>query len=467
MMSSFKKDNRQTIFNILSQLILNGTNFILIMLFTRYLNTNDYGVVSIYQAYVTFLAIIVGLNSQGSIGTAFVHFEKEKHNFYISSILLLAMLNFIAICFLATIFMPVIVKFTELSSLLIYLILFQSFGVFCFNLISINYTYLRKAQYGCAWSFKISISMIAISIASINLNKNNEMAYLSRILSLAIPYIVCAVFVLISVYLKANPFINLKESWKFCLPICLPLVFHGVSQVILAQTDKIMLQKFLNDNSYVGVYSFFATFVHVLNSIYIALNNTWVPIYYEYTKQHQKSIILSRSKSYCKLFSGLVIGFMMVSPEIIKLLADRNYWSGMKLIPIIAFSIFMIFLYTFAVNFELYYQKTKWIALGTSAAAACNITINAILIPLFGIYGAAIATLVSYILLWLFHEICARKIAADFPYKIKFYYPYIISIIISSLLFYLFLNIWIVRWLFAILVAIVIILKTIKNKVIF
>lgn len=78
-----KKDNFQAIFNILSQLILNGTNFVLIMIFTRFLSTSDYGKVSIFQAYALFFAIIVGLNIQGSIGTAFVHIDEKERNNYL------------------------------------------------------------------------------------------------------------------------------------------------------------------------------------------------------------------------------------------------------------------------------------------------------------------------------------------------------------------------------------------------
>lgn len=37
-----------------------------------------------------------------------------------------------------------------------------------------------------------------------------------------------------------------------------------------------MIQKLLDDNGLVGIYSFIVTFVHILNSIYTALNNTWV-----------------------------------------------------------------------------------------------------------------------------------------------------------------------------------------------
>ena len=81
-------DSKQAIFNILSQIVLNGTNFALIMYFTRHLSTEHYGIVSIYQTYVLFISVIIGFRTQGSIGPAFVHIDKEEHDNFLASIML-------------------------------------------------------------------------------------------------------------------------------------------------------------------------------------------------------------------------------------------------------------------------------------------------------------------------------------------------------------------------------------------
>ena len=138
-----------------------------------------------------------------------------------------------------------------------------------------------------------------------------------------------------------------KVLWKFCLPLCLPLIFHHLSQIILAQCDRIMLQQLLNDNGTVGIYSFIFTFVHILNIIWSALNNTWVPFYYDYVKQNNTEVIERKSKNYMFLYTALCIGFVLLSPEVVKLFSSEDFWSGMELIPIIAFSCYMVFLYSF------------------------------------------------------------------------------------------------------------------------
>ena len=109
------KDNSQTIFNILSQIVTNGTNFVLIMIFTRFLSTENYGIVSLYQAYVLFFSVIIGINTQGTIGTGFNHFEEKEHSNYLASIFTLSLMSFIIICLLILVFIKFFSSFSTLS----------------------------------------------------------------------------------------------------------------------------------------------------------------------------------------------------------------------------------------------------------------------------------------------------------------------------------------------------------------
>ena len=64
-----------------------------------------------------------------------------------------------------------------------------------------------------------------------------------------------------------------------------------------------MLQKLTDDLSIVGIYSFIVTYVHILNSIYAALNNTWVSLYYKYLKSDKYDTLKIRSKRYMNFFT--------------------------------------------------------------------------------------------------------------------------------------------------------------------
>jgi O-antigen/teichoic acid export membrane protein len=86
-----------------------------------------------------------------------------------------------------------------------------------------------------------------------------------------------------------------------------------------------------------------------------------------------------------RLFGGYFIG--------------SEYWGGLKIVPVIL----LAYVFTGAyVNFVVgvyLEKKTKYLPYATGAGAAANIIANYLLIPKFGIMGAAIATLISYVVM--------------------------------------------------------------------
>ena len=136
------------------------------------------------------------------------------------------------------------------------------------------------------------------------------------------------------------------------------MVNHGLSQLILAQADKVMLKNMMN-NSVVGIYSFTFTFAHVMNIIYNAFNNTWVPFYYDDVKAENYEAIHRRSKNYIYVFTALSIGFILLAPDVIKLFAGKDFWTGISLIPVFVLANYMMFLYSFPVNVHSYSNRYK------------------------------------------------------------------------------------------------------------
>ena len=129
---------------------------------------------------------------------------------------------------------------------------------------------------------------------------------------------------------------------------------------------------------------------------------------------------------------------------------------------------YMVFLYSFPVNFQFFYNRTLNIAIGTCLSALINIILNFILIPPYGMYGAAIATLIAYISLFAFHQIIARYvIGRPYHFGYKDYWLALVFIAVNVAMVYLLNDYWIVRWIAAAVVGFVLVARIIKNKKIF
>ena len=107
-----------------------------------------------------------------------------------------------------------------------------------------------------------------------------------------------------------------------------------------------------------------------------------------------------------------------------KSIIGKDYLSGIFIVPVILLAYLFYGMY---VNFTagIYIQeKTKVFPLITGIGALVNVGVNILLIPLLGIFGAALATLVSYIFMSAGLYFYSQKY-----YKINYEFYKVISIL--------------------------------------
>lgn len=438
-------ENKTAFYNILGPVILNSINFFTIPIFTRFLGPEQYGIVSVYTAWVGIFSIVFGLQVQGSIGTAMVRFEAKELKFYLSSILILGLL-FAAFClFLGWLFSGVLARVLLLDGIKLGLMGFQAVGGFVIAFSGIAFVFYKKAKNSFWVNISTAVSTTVLSLMLIMYYFPTDQLYLGKMYGMAVPIAVIAAGLAIYFIKEGRGSFNLRYV-KFCIPICLPLIFHGLSQIILGQSDRIMLQHMLG-NGPTGIYSFMITFSGVLLAIYGALNNTWVPFYYDDLKAGFLEKIAAKTKNYIFIYSIMVIVFLLWAPEVIKIFAPPSFWQSIDLLPLFVLGNYFNFLYSFPVNFEFFHKTTYTIAIGTICAAAVNIGGNYLLIPQWGVWGAALATLLAHILLFSFHEIIAAYVLPySYHYSMRTFLPGIIAVVIAVIGAIMLTEFILIRW---------------------
>ena len=437
--------NKNAIYNILGPVILNGVNFFTIPIFTRLLGPEQYGVVAVYKTWVGIFTILMGLQVQGSIGAATVYLEEKEIPKYLSSTLALGLL-FSFVCFIVGSFAA-----ESLAGLLFLtgeslgLMALQSVGMFVVTFSSVAFIFLKKAQF----SFLVNVSAAVLGIGcSLYLTMYcfpADRLFLGSMYGTALP--VAFIALLAVLYFLHHGSWTLRWSHiRFCLPICLPLIFHGLSHMVLGQSDRVLLQRMVG-NADAGIYSFMIIFSNVLVTIWGALNNTWVPFYYDDVKAGRIDAIHEKSRHYIFLYVIILMVFILWAPEVIELFAPKAFWPAISLLPLFVLSNYFTFLYSFPVNFQFYHKTTYTIATGTLLAALLNIGLDLLLIPRWGMAGSAFATLAAHAALFLFHEyIAARVLSAPYHYSLRFFLPGLLAVCSVLAFFVLCRNIILVRW---------------------
>lgn len=435
---------------VIGNYMLKGITFLSVPIFSRLLTTEDYGNFNTYLSYESIIYILLGLALHSSLNNAKYKY-KEKLNEYISSIITLVTLSLVVWLLLSNIFYNEYQSMFGFTRTIVNILILHCFGSSLLQIynsyISLNYSYksfLRISATNALTNMILSIILI--------LTFFTDDRCLGRIVGTAIPIIAIGIYIVIYFIRKAKPKIK-KEYWSFGLKYSIPIVPHGISQVILSSFDRIMIRDMIGAAE-AGIYSFAYTIYLLFKVAVTSLENVWKPWVYEQMEKKDYESIRKQGSNYAygmALFTALII---IVSPEMIKILGSKAYWGSANCVIPVLLGGYFAFLYTLPAIIEYYYSKTKFIALGTMAAAVLNIILNYIYIPKYGYIAAAYTTLITYMFYFIFHYLLAKKIHGISLFSTLHMILISIGIITIGFITMVIEPLWYVRWAFEVVLGI-------------
>lgn len=413
--------------------------------FPGFWGTGGYGNVSNYNVWVSILSIAATLQTQATLANAMVEFPASEQDKYQSSVLSLSLVCFAVVAALVLLFLGPISNALNLPTFFILLVLFQSFGTYGVNFMNRKLTYEMKAGRNMLLSLVTTLATMGLSLVFV-LALPQEQRYYGRITAIAAVYGLLGLGLCISIWAKGKTFYN-REFWRFCIPLAIPYIFYNLADLLLGHSDVIMLRQMIGDSTS-GIYSTAFQLGMVLYTIFTALNNTWVPFFYEDTKQGNADAVRSSAENYLELFTVLSAGFILLSTEVYHLFAGQDFWGSTNLVPLFALSHYVNFLCTFPITYEQYHKQVKIVAAATIASSLINILLNYLLIPPLGMLGAALATVISHTLQFLAHYISTRYFLGKqtYPFSFSLWGKYAAAFLIVFVLVYLLSGFWLIRW---------------------
>ena len=284
--------------------------------------------------------------------------------------------------------------------------------------------YLMSAQIQPLKYAKLSISYSILAVFFGGL-----MAY-SGFGAVGIVFGICAGFILPTIFTRVDFWQNYnKKSFnsglfkKFAI-YGLPLASVTLLEEVTKSADRFMLAS-LSNKAEAGLYA--VGYDLSGNSILLlmsAINLAAYPVIIKLLDNEGKPAALEYFKKYAILLLGIAIpavfGLILVGPNLVHLLIGKEYQEAVTfLLPWIAIAIFMMGMQ--ATYFDLAFQLghyTIGIVKISVIIVLINISLNWWLIPTMGMKGAAIATLVSFILGALLSAVIGRKhFAVPFPVR--------------------------------------------------
>lgn len=233
---------------------------------------------------------------------------------------------------------------------------------------------------------------------------------------------------------KTKPIFYTKELLNYSLP----LLFSGILVFVITWTDTFMLGYFKTVSD-VGIYNAAhptALLMFILPTAFISLFLPVITELYSQNKMNEVKYLFKRVSKWIFFVNFpifLIIAFF--SKQIIGTIFGQDYVSGAIALSVLAFG-YLIFSFSYTCqNILSMAKKTRIILFITILFASLNIMLNYILIPIYGINGAAIATSVSFILAATLYLFFNHKLIKTLPFR-KQYLKSMVSAIVSIILVY-------------------------------
>ena len=398
------KEKKAGIAYLLGNFILSGVSFLATVLFTRLMTPADYGTYSVYMSYESFLSVIIMFGVGGTLARAKIDYSESFDAYFTNIISIMSFIGCMTL-FLLEVIRAFGFRMMNLNAILVLVLVVHSYCecVFSVYLTKLSTDYIYDKYLGI--SFANTCAGIVISILFI-LYITPKDTYYGRIYGTVIPLSVISL-VVVTGALKKNHILYDSSKWKYAIKLSAPLMIHSISYIVLSVFDRIMISEMVGDSE-AGIYSLMGSFANLLNLAWYSINQSWNQWVFDRLKKNENEIIKYYSRWYVIVATGIFFIVIMVIPDVITIMTDVRYHSGLSLLPALCAGSYFMMPYSLYVLIENYHKKTKYIATGSFCAGLVNILLNFIFIRKFGYQAAAYTTMITYFLLFIFHYFSVR-----------------------------------------------------------
>jgi len=183
----------------------------------------------------------------------------------------------------------------------------------------------------------------------------------------------------------------------------LPTVPAGFAAMLIQVVNRPILES-LKGSAAVGIFQANYRLGIIMMLLVSMFDFAWRPFFFAHANDPDARQLFARILTY--VVAGLTTVFLLLSfflPDLVRApiwggypLIAKPYWVGLEIVPVILFAYLFLGVYNNLVAGVYIQKRTELLPAVTFLGAGLNIVANLLLIPPFGLMGAAYATLISY-----------------------------------------------------------------------
>lgn len=397
-------------------LLQKGAAFFLLPLYTSFLTPEDYGIVNVVTSVSSFLAVLIMMALNGA-ATRF-HYKNTDEKYRkvlwgtITTIVFISSLGWGAVFFVFHRFL--VDPFIGEVEFYPYAVIGLANTVIT-PLYLLFQSSLQARQEALHYSintftnFIVQVSLAVLFIAVF------DMGALGMLLANVVTALVFFLYVLIVFIPKIKIGIN-KQIAKESFSYSLPLLPHQISLWSAGTIDRLFLNGY-KGKAITGVYSVAQQFGNVVGTIAFSVNQAFVPWFFQMIEKGGEGCRKIEKMGLFSVIGYSLIAFMisLFAPEILRIMVSEGFRDAWKIMPILNFAFVYHGVYFFFINI-LFIKDTGQVFYVTLAAMVVDIVLNVLLVPIWGVWGCAVAFFATYFCRGIFALILSRRKNKDIQY---------------------------------------------------
>ena len=360
---------------------------------SRVLPYSEIGYIFLFQTLVLLCANIVSCGGINIIQSRYFDINTRELSEYLASATATSFLLWILLlCFVYSFKGIFVDVFNAPATVFLTAVALSFFSVFNSNLLGLYQITEQPKKHFTLYT----IQQALILIFSISLLFTYIVDYSARVVGIALGTILVSgiSIKLVSKFISSLPKISVMKELA---SIGWPVVFHSSAMLFIAQSDKFLIAALMGVDS-VGLYGVSAQLASIIAFLSGAMVMSYTPVLYRsLASKGQNSGYARRVLLTClSILLGFSVGYSMlvvVSHDTI-LGPGFDFQEGAFLVLCLGGLFFGT--YHFFTGYFYFFKRTKLLAGITVSVAIINIGASYLLIPYYGLLGAALGSLLSY-----------------------------------------------------------------------
>ena len=399
MLKHLRRISSQTLIYGLGDAATRIAALLLLPIYTRLLSPDDYGKLALCTLFATITALILDFGQR----TAFFRFYFDTEDPEARRRLTGTVLIFLVGASLVLL-LPLLLFFNQLAAPLLNdrsvfpLIKIALITVFFDVGSAIPFAIFRAKQYAARYAV-LSLARFLVSVgfgitAVVVLRRGIVGLIYANLFTSVVFFLIC-----LALTVRHITWVVERELLSRLLRFGLPLVPASVAYWALNLSDRFFLQKYA-DLGQVGIYALSYSIAGVLHMVMGWFNTAYAPYCYSLSKDPDAPRIYARVMVYSlAILTFLGLGLSLFSREVLMLLTPPPFHAAARIVPLIVLA-YLFFEAYYLISFGLdLSMKTSYAPFIIGTGALINLVLNLILIKPFGMMGAGVATVLSYLLL--------------------------------------------------------------------